>query len=223
MRLKTPKQKSVLVGTVSERNSVSLEYSFSLAESAKVGLSQSALINPMLCTSSGNTTMRLNQLITIAWERKVDSLILISPDASWSPEAMMAVVDSDTEVVALPVCGSSGFLVGITDVQRIQTKEETGEIKVKSVNLEFFKMGIEVLQSLCESSPTIQYEGGDVKAVISGADFSSVRPTDSEILLGRIQECGYEIWLNPNHTVQTTTVGRTQGDFLAAIGVAKGE
>lgn len=223
MELKETKQKSVLLGTVSEKNSVSLEYSLSLAESAKIGLSQGTLINPVLCTSSGNTTMRLNQLITLAWERKTDSLIFVSPDASWSPEAMMAVVDSDTEVVALPVCSNNGFFVGITDTQRIQTKKETKEIKVKNVNLEFFKMEAEVLQSLCESSPTIQYEGGDVKAVISGADLSSVRPADSEILLGRIQECGYEVWLNPNHTVQTTTTSRTQGDFLVAMGEAKGE
>ncbi len=223
MNQKTIKQKKVLVGTVSEKNSVSLEYSFSLVESVKAALNQNTVISAKLYDSEGNTTMKINQLITLAWREKVDSLLLVSPDASWSPQSMMAVVNSKTEVVALPVCGINGFLVGFDDIRKITKKKETGEMKVNRANLNFFKLGAEALRSLCETSPDIIYEEENVKAVIGGADIFSSYAANDALLFDRLRECGYGVWVNPNHTVQTNTIYRSQGDFLAVMGKALGE
>jgi hypothetical protein len=216
------KLKNVIIGTVSDENTVTMEYTFSLVETVKEALKQNIVLHPILCRSSGNTTMRINQLITMAWKEKVDAIVLVSPNASWTSECLMALTQSETEVIALPVCGPNGFFVGTTEVERLQTNKK-GEIKIQRTGLEFMKLSSEVLNSLCESAPSIQYEGNEVKVVIGGLEQYSSYATDAEILFSRTKECGYEVWLNPNHTVQTSTVHRTQGDFSVVLKEAKGE
>lgn len=211
------KLKNVIIGTVSDENTVTMEYTFSLVETVKKALTQNIVLHPVLCRSSGNTTMRINQLITMAWKQKADAIVLISPKISWAPESLLDLICSKTKVVALPVCGATGFLVEVTDIERLQTNKETGEIKVKRTSLDFFKIEGEVLRSLCETSPSIQYEDAEVKVVIGGTELGVTHSNDADVLISRIKECGYEVWLNPNHSIQTDFVSKTQGDFLAAL------
>lgn len=212
-----------IVGTVTDTGTVDISYVAALSESIKVGLMRNVVLIPILYRSGGDSTMRLNQLITLAWREGVDDLIFVSPEASWEPTAMVDVAMSPKQALALPTFGAEGFRVQMGEVPRLQTDENTGEVKVMSASLDFLKLGKEVLGALCETHPTAQYEGGEVKLVLEGGDMGASHANASDILAARLREAQYELWLNPAHTVQTVVRQVTQADFASALREAKGE
>lgn len=211
----TPRQ--ILVGVVSHTGTTDIWFCQALVESVKLCLSHNIILTPVLVRSQGNATMYYNLLLTLAWREKMDGLLLLSPDVNWNPEALLDVVQSSKDALSLPVFGSQGFQVQLGEIPRLQTDEVTGEIKVLGTGLGFFRLSKGALATLCETHSSIDFEGQDVKLILQHGDIYGGFASDAEILTYRLKEAGYEVWLNPKHSVNTVTTQSVGGDFAAAL------
>jgi len=211
----TPRQ--ILVGVVSHTGTTDIWFCQALVESVKLCLSHNIILIPVLVRSQGNATMNYNLLLTIAWREKMDGLLLLSPEVNWDPSALLEVVQSSKDVLVLPVFGQQGFQVQLGEIPRLQTDEVTGEIKVLGAGLGFFRLSKKVLETLCETHSSIDFEGQDVKLILQHGDIYGGFAFDAEILTHRLNEAGYEIWMNPKHSVNTMTTQLMGGDFAAAL------
>ena len=212
-----------IVGVVTDSGQCDMFFAQALAESVKVGFAQNIVITPVFLRSTGNAMMRYNQLITMAWKEGVDDLLFVAPDCYWQPQAMVDLIHSSKDVVALPVATSTGFQVQMGELPRLQTDEKSGEIKVLWAGMSFFRLSKDTLKKLCETHPTIEYGGEEVKLVIQNGDIYGGFASPAEVLVYRLKEAGFEIWLNPKHTVNTVTTQPVEADFAAALKEAKGE
>ena len=211
----------VVVGVVTDTGTVDLCFAQSLCDSIKVASMMGVDIVPIFMRSKGNATMRYNQLLTWAWKGGTDDLVFISPNCSWQPQAFMDTLLSANDAVTLPVFTQDGYQVQMGELPRLQTDANSGEIKVLGAGLGFFRLSKKILTKLCETHPTIEFEGDEVKLVLQHGDIygAFVRPAD--ILVHRLKELGVELWLNPKHTVNTMTFAPLEGNFAAALAEAK--
>ena len=211
----TPRQ--ILVGVVSHTGTTDIWFCQALVESVKLCLSHNIILTPVLLRSQGNAAMNYNLLLTLAWREKMDGLLLLSSEVNWQPQALLDVVQSSKDILALPVFGPQGFQVQLGEIPRLQTDEVTGEIKVPGAGLGFFRLNKKALTALCETHSSVDFEGQDVKVVLQHGDIYGAFASDHDILVYRLKEAGFELWLNPNHSVNTVTTQLIGGDFAAAL------
>lgn len=215
--------KQVVLATVVENEQVGMHYCMSLAISKYQAFFKNVEISPLLITSNGNTIMARNQALTWAWENEVDGIIFVDPQMSWEPEDLFALIASDKDAVCLPVATKIGFQLELGEISRLQTDEATGEFKILGSNLEFFYLSKAVLTKLAQSHPVVSYMGAEVKLIIQGADIYSQFFSDGQILTYRLNEAGYELWINPNHTVYKYESSVSSVTFADALKAAKNQ
>jgi hypothetical protein len=155
--------------------------------------------------------------MTLAWQNELDGLVLVDPSVSWSPETLLKLCSTDKDAAAVPIATRSGFNVGLGELARLQEDERTGEIKVSSSSLGFFYLSAYALKKLCETHPTVSYQGQDTKLVLQSGDIYASYHTHEEVLAFRLRELGIEIWTNPSHTAYRQELVEQQGDFAALL------
>jgi hypothetical protein len=212
-----------IIGVVTDTGAVDMFFAQALSESIKLAITQQVLLVPVFLRSLGNATMCFNRLITLAWREGADDLVFVSPNCYWQPTALLEAVFSTKDVLALPVSSSGGFRVHLGELPRLQTDEKTGEIKVLSSSIEFLRISKTAITKLCETHPTIDFEGEELKLVLQHGDVYGAFATDSEVLTYRLKEAGFEVWLNPQHTVNTVFPQPVEASFEKTLKDLKGE
>ena len=209
--------KRVLLATVTENNQCSVAFTRSLVQTTWAGLRSQVEILPVFFPSAGNWAMAANQAMTLAWQNDLDGLILVDPNVSWEPEVPLKLASTGKDAAAIPIATSGGFNVGLGEIARLQEDEKTGEIKVSSASLGFFYLSPYALKRLCETHPTVSYQGQDTKLVLQSGDIYASYHTHEEVLAFRLRELGIEIWLNPSHTANRQELVEQPGDFAALL------
>ena len=211
----------VLLATITESDQCSTAFTSSLAQTIRVGFSTQVEVLPVFFRSLGNWAMAANQAITLAWEEKLDGLVLVGPNIGWKAESLLELCGTDKDAAALPVVTQAGFNVTLGEIARLQEDEKSGEIKVQMASLGFFYLSAYALEQLAESHPTVSYYGRDTKLVLQSGDIYSRFHTHEEVMTYRLTELGIEIWLNPENTVRTVEMTESQGDFAASLKALK--
>jgi hypothetical protein len=209
--------KRVLLATVTENNQCSVAFTNALVQTVREGLHTEVEVLPIFLQSAGNWAMAANQAMTLAWQNELDGLVLVGPNVSWNPETLLQLCSTDKDAAAVPIATRNGFNVGLGEVARLQEDEKTGEIKVSSASLGFFYLSAYSLRKLCETHPTVSYQGQDAKLILQSGDIYASYHTHEEVLAFRLRELGIEIWLNPAHTACRQELVEQQGDFAALL------
>ena len=214
--------KRVLLATITENNQCSVAFTNALVQTAREGLHAQVEILPIFLQSAGNWAMAANQAMTLAWQNELDGLVLVGPNVSWKPETLLQLCSTDKDAAAVAIATHGGFNVGLGEIARLQEDEKTGEIKVSGASLDFFYLSAYSLGKLCETHPTVSYQGQDTKLVLQSGDIYASYHTHEEVLAFRLRELGIEIWLNPEHTAHKQELIERQGDFSALLKELKG-
>ena len=209
--------KRVLLATITENNQCSVAFTNALIQSVRMGLQSQMEILPVFFPSTGNWAMAANQAMTIAWQNDLDGLVLVDPNVSWNPETLLQLCSTDKDVAAIPIAAGGGFNVGMGEIARLQEDEKTGEIKVSHASLDFFYLSAYALKRLCDTHPTVSYQGQDTKLVLQSGDIYASYHTHEEVLAFRLRELGIEIWLDPNHTAYRQELVEQPGDFAMLL------
>ena len=209
--------KRVLLATVTENNQCSVAFTNALVQTVREGPHTQVEILPVFFPSAGNWAMAANQAMTLAWQNELDGLVLVDPNVSWKPESLLQLCATSKDAAAVPIATRNGFNVSLGEIARLQEDEKTGEIKVSSSSLGFFYLSAYALKKLCETHPTVSYQGQDTKLVLQSGDIYASYHTHEEVLAFRLRELGIEIWLDPAHTACRQELVEQQGDFAALL------
>ncbi len=192
--------KRILLAIITEADTCSASFCVSLTQTAKVGLSAGIELFPVVFPANGNWSMGFNQGVSLAWSEKLDGFLCVSPRVAWQPEAMLELVSSNKDVVAMPVATKSGFEISLGEVARLQEDAESGEIKVQGASLDCIYLSPYTINQLCSTHPTVSYRNQDVKLILQSGDIYNSYFDPSDILAYRLRELGIEMWLSSKHT-----------------------
>ena len=186
--------KRILLAVITEGDHCVAPFCSSLVQSVKVGLANDVEFFPVFFEADGNWSMGFNQGVTLAWGEKLDGFVCVSPRVSWDAEALIALVNSDKDSVALPVATRNGFQVQLGEIARLQ--DDGREIKVQGASLDFIYLSPYALDRLCETHPFVDYKGNQVKLILQSGDIYTAYFDPADILAYRLREQGIELWVN---------------------------
>lgn len=160
---------------------------------------------PVLFDGYGNNAMAFNQVITWAQKNEVDGLFFIGPNVGWEPEALKTIISSDKDALAAPIYYNNQYLLGLGELSRLETDEESGEIKVRNASLDFFFLRKSAIEALCEGHPTVTFNGEEVKMILQSGDIYTSYASNEDTLAFRLQEAGFQVWVDPSLKIRTTS------------------
>ena len=192
--------KRVLIAVITEGDLCVAPFCSSLVESVKAGFGSEIEFFPVFFEAYGNWAMAFNVALTVAWSEKLDGMVCISPRVSWNPQDLVELLDTDKDVVCVPVSTRNGFDMEIGEISRLQVEEETGEIRAQSASLDFIYMASTAIDKMCETHHSVSYRGDEVKLVIQSGDIFESYFDSAAILSYRLREQGFETWVSSRHT-----------------------
>ena len=83
--------------------------------------------------------------------------------------------------------------------------------------MDFMYLSSYAINELCSTHQSIDYNGQDVKMVLQTGDIFTGYYNESQILNSRLFDLNIETWVNPNHTIPTTSRQPVQADFAAML------
>jgi len=190
--------KRILLAVITEGDHCVAPFCSALAQSIKVGLANDIELFPVFFEANGNWSMAFNQAATLAWQEKLDGFLCVSPRVSWSAEALMELIRTEHDAVALPVATRNGFLIQLGEIARLQ--DDGAAIKVQGASLDFTYLSPYALDRLCQTHPFIDYKGTQTKLILQSGDIYTAYFYPSDILAYRLREQGIELWVCYKHS-----------------------
>jgi hypothetical protein len=186
--------KRILLAVITEGDVCLSPFCSSLAQSIKVALANDIEIFPVFFPADGNWSMAFNQAATLAWTEKLDGFLCVSPRVSWSAEALVALISTEHDAVAIPVATRNGFQVQLGEIARLQ--DDGAAVKVQGASLDFIYLSPYALDRLCQTHPFVDYKGNQIKLILQSGDIYAAYFDPSDILAYRLREQSIELWVN---------------------------
>jgi hypothetical protein len=140
-------------------------------------------------------------------------MVFIDDDEEWDPKVLLNIVNSPKDVVAVPVVnkGDKKIQYNVYDVQK--EPDTDGYLKIGRCGTGFLKLSQKVIRDLWESNPVCEFRGRPLKYICEYTVINDSFHGEDIVLCEKIKELGYQIWLNPTHTVTHIGTKKFKGDF----------
>lgn len=206
--------KRVLIATPCLYGKVDAYYVHSLCESIKLGLRYEMHINAVFLAKESILPMARNELINLAYNQNYDVMVFIDDDEYWDPKALLNILLSPKDVVCLPVINKDDTQEKFNlYVDETVEKDKDGYIKVRKAGTGFMKLSRKVIIDLWESNPEVVFRNKKLKLVCDYTISQEHFVGEDITLCRKLQELGYTIWANPDHTVSHMGPKMYSGDF----------
>lgn len=211
--------KNILIATPCLYGKVDAYYVHSLTESIKLGLENDLLLKPIFLASESILPMARNELINLAYRDKYDAMVFIDDDEYWKPQYLIEILNSPKDVIALPVVnkGDTKIAYNVNLPKTVKKDPTDGYIKADTVGTGFIKLSAKVIKDLYDSSHELDFRTRKLRIVCEYGQLAGDFVGEDITLARKIKELGYDIWINPNHTVYHLGVKMYKGDFLSTL------
>jgi hypothetical protein len=205
--------KRVLIATPCLDGKVDAWFVNSLYESTKLGLANDIMFQPVFLANESILPMARNELLNLAYRERYDVMVFIDDDEEWDPKVLLEIVNSPKDVVAVPVVnkGDKKIQYNVYDVQK--EPDTDGYLKIGRCGTGFLKLSQKVIRDLWESNPVCEFRGRPLKYICEYTVINDSFHGEDIVLCEKIKELGYQIWLNPTHTVTHMGTKKFKGDF----------
>lgn len=207
--------KKVLIATPCLNQTVNAYYVDSLCNSIKLGLKNNINIIPTFLANESILPMARNELFYVAHTQQYDDMVFIDADEFWEAKYLIEILQSPKDVITIPVVDKNDkeqqFNIWTTQDKIIDP--EDGYIKAKATGTGFLKLSKKVIDDLWESNIEMVFRQRKLK-MICDYDYRGNGFIGEDIVLSeKIIELGYNIWINPHHTVSHIGLKTFTGDF----------
>jgi hypothetical protein len=205
--------KRVLIATPCLDGKVDAWFVNSLYESTKLGLANNIMFQPVFLANESILPMARNELLNLAYREQYDAMVFIDDDEEWDPKVLLNIINSSKDVVAVPVVnkGDKKIQYNVYDVQK--EPDTDGYLKIGRCGTGFLKLSQKVIKDLWESNPVCEFRGRQLKYICEYTVINDSFHGEDIVLCEKIKELGYQIWLNPTHTVTHMGTKKFKGDF----------
>ena len=207
----------VLIATPCLDQKVDAYFVHSLCESIKLGIKNNLDIRCVFLANESILPMARNELFALAYKENYDTMVFIDDDESWKEHALIEIIQSNKDVVTLPVVNKSdtniGFNVWLN--KDLEKDPSDGYIKINKCGTGFLKLSRKVIDDLWNSNTELLFRNKKLKNICEYTYVNGDFIGEDITLTKKIKELGYDIWLNPNHTVSHIGNKMYKGDFKA--------
>lgn len=209
--------KRVLIATPCLDQKVDAYFVHSLCESIKLGLQHNLDIKCVFLANESILPMARNELFKLAHDENYDMMVFIDDDEYWNENALIEILQSEKDVVAVPVVNKGdkklGYNVWLSDDYQ---KDQDGYIKIEKCGTGFLKLSRKVIVDLWNSNMELFFRTKKLKNIceytFENGDFIG----EDIALSKKIKELGYDIWLNPKYTISHIGNKMYKGNFKAS-------
>jgi hypothetical protein len=219
------KLRNVLIGTPALSGDVNCWYADSMFDSIKLGLYNGINIIPSILHNESILPQARNELLKLAHDNNMESIVFIDSDQRWQPEALLAVINSQYDVFGLPVISKTDeygkFNIKLHDLENLHYDED-GNLEVTGIGTGFLKISAKALDALWESSRELHFRGKALRMICEYGEVESEFVSEDYNLCRKLKDLGYGIWINPNQTVSHLGTKQWDGNFAEFLQGARG-
>ena len=209
--------KKILIATPCLDQKVDAYFVHSLCESIKLGIKNNLDIRCVFLANESILPMARNELFALAYKENYDIMVFIDDDESWKEHALIEIIQSNKDVVTLPVVNKSdtdiAFNVWLN--KDLEKDPSDGYIKINKCGTGFLKLSRKVIDDLWNSNTELLFRNKKLKNICEYTYVNGEFIGEDITLTKKIKELGYDIWLNPNYTVSHIGNKMYKGDFKA--------
>jgi len=207
--------KKILIATPCLDQKVDAYFVHSLCESIKLGIKNDLDIRCVFLANESILPMARNELFALAYKENYDIMVFIDDDESWKEHALIEIIQSNKDVVALPVVNKSDTVIGFNVWLNKDSEKDPsdGYIKINKCGTGFLKLSRKVIEDLWNSNTELMFRNKKLKNICEYTYVNGDFIGEDITLTKKIKELGYDIWLNPNHTVSHIGNKMYNGDF----------
>lgn len=213
--------KKILIATPCLNGQVDAYYVHSLCESIKLGLVHNLNINAVFLANESILPMARNELLTLAYRENYDTMVFIDSDELWDAKALIEILLSKKDVIAIPVVNKSDKNIRYNvyfDQNKKIKKDPTDEYIIASgVGTGFIKLSRKVINDLWNSNIELEFRGKRLKNICEYTYVNGSFVGEDITLAHKIKELGYIIWIKPNHTVFHLGNKMYKGNFESSL------
>lgn len=207
----------VLIATPSLNQKVDAYFVHSLCESILLGLKNNIEIKCVFLANESILPMARNELIALAVKDNYDTIVFIDDDESWDPQYLIDIILSKKDVIALPVVNKGDKKIEFNVwLNGKYIDVEDGYIKIDRCGSGFLKISRKAILDLWESNVELLFRGKKLKNIFEYTYSKGSFVGEDITLCLKLKELGYDIWLNPHHTVDHIGNKMYKGDFKKA-------
>ena len=209
--------KKVLIATPCLDQKVDAYFVHSLCESIKLGIKNDLDIRCVFLANESILPMARNELFALAYKENYDTMVFIDDDESWKEHALIEIIQSNKDVVTLPVVNKSDTDIGFNVWLNKDSEKDPsdGYIKINKCGTGFLKLSRKVIDDLWNSNTELMFRNKKLKNICEYTYVNGYFIGEDVTLTKKIKELGYHIWLNPNYTVSHIGNKMYKGDFKA--------
>lgn len=206
--------KKILIATPCLDQKVDAYFVHSLCESIKLGLKHDLDIRCVFLANESILPMARNELFALAYGENYDTMVFIDDDEYWKETVLIEIIESNKDVVTVPVVNKGDkeitFNVWLNDFPE---KDTDGYIKIDKCGTGFLKLSRRVIEDLWESNTELTFRNKKLKNICEYTYANGDFVGEDITLSKKIKELGYDIWLNPKHTVSHIGNKMYKGNF----------
>ena len=209
--------KKILIATPCLDQKVDAYFVHSLCESIKLGIKNDIDIRCVFLANESILPMARNELFALAYKENYDTMVFIDDDESWKEHALIEIIQSNKDVVALPVVNKGYTDIGFNVWLNKDSEKDPsdGYIKINKCGTGFLKLSRKVIDDLWNSNTELLFRNKKLKNICEYTYVNGEFIGEDITLTKKIKELGYDIWLNPNYTVSHIGNKMYKGDFKA--------
>jgi glycosyltransferase involved in cell wall biosynthesis len=209
--------KRVLIATPCLDQKVDAYFVHSLCESIKLGLKHDLDIKCVFLANESILPMARNELFNLAYHDNYDIMVFIDDDEQWEPDALIEVLLSEKDVVAIPVVNKGDKKIEFNILYDKVNLDTDGFFEIKSSGTGFLKLSRKVVVDLYESNTELVFRTKKLRNICEYTYLNGSFVGEDITLCRKIKELGYKIWVNPKFTVNHIGNKMYKGNFIEKI------
>lgn len=204
----------VLIATPCLDQKVDAYFVHSLCESIKLGIKNNLDIRCVFLANESILPMARNELFRLAYDEKYDIMVFIDDDEYWDEKALIEIIQSEKNVITVPVVNKGDKNIGYNVwLGENKEKDTDGYIKIEKCGTGFLKLTRKVIVDLWNTNTELFFRNKSLKNICEYTFENGSFIGEDIALTKKIKELGYDIWLNPKHTVSHIGNKMYKGDF----------
>lgn len=207
-------QKKIMIGTPCYDGKVTAQFSVSLFAAIKEASLKKIDLIPIFLSYDALVQRARNDLVKLAVQHQVESLIFIDNDLEFNPSWVIQLVESTEDVIG-------GTYPKKTDLKEIYpisannlSVNEHGLMQVEGIGTGFLKLSRKALLTLWEKSPIYWNEGAQNRMVFDIGIVEGNLMSEDRMMCKKLTDLGFKIWLNPSMCCKHIGVKIYEGNFL---------
>jgi GT2 family glycosyltransferase len=206
--------KKVLIATPCLDQKVDAYFVHSLCESIKLGIKNDLDIRCVFLANESILPMARNELFKLAYDENYDIMVFIDDDEYWDEKALIEIIQSKKDVITVPVVNKGDTKIGYNVWLGEDKEKDTDDyIKIEKCGTGFLKLSRKVIVDLWNSNTELFFRNKSLKNICEYTFENGSFIGEDITLSKKIKELGYDIWLNPKHTVSHIGNKMYKGDF----------